>query len=271
MATELDLQAFFADRPVFTLAELAEARGETGGLGPARNQVKRHVASGRVKSVARGIYAVVPPGLDAERFQPDPFLVGAAARPEGIFAYHSALELLGAAHSVWHQLTLHCDRRRRPLVAGATRILFLATPAALAQKGLQRLGVREVRRQTRGVPTTGPERTLVECLRQPNHAGGLDEAVESVQGFPLLDFRLLARVLEAYDERALWAAVGWLTERERDAWSTPGEFLDMCRQRRPEQNQYVARGLRGGKLLSEWRLIVPAHLARGFEGSAADR
>lgn len=112
------------------------------------------------------------------------------------------------------------------------------------------------------------ERTLVECLRQPHHAGGLDEIVESVSAFPRIDFVLLERVLQAYDERVLWAAVAWMVERERDLWRPPEAFLSKCRRRGPEQNQYLLRGLRGGKLVAKWHLIVPAHLERGFEGSA---
>jgi predicted transcriptional regulator of viral defense system len=265
----LDLEAFLADSPVFTLAQLAGARGAQTHLAAARNQLKRHLASGRVKAVARELYAAVPPGLDAGRFQPDPFLVAAAARPEGVFAYHSALELLGAAHSMWHECTLHCDRRRAALQVGATRILFLSTPTALKRRRLQTVATRTIPRLTQHLIATGPERTLVEGLRQPHRVGGLEELVESVSGFPLLDFRILERVLELYDEKTLWAAAGWLTETYREVWSTPDSFLDACRRRRSRQNQYVVRGLRGGRLLRDWRLIVPAHLVGSMENRAA--
>lgn len=269
MPKPLDLDAFLAGAPVFSLEELARARGEHGQLAAARNQLKRHLASERVQAVARQIYAAVPPGLDARRFRPDPFLVAAAARPDGVFAYHSALELLGAAHSVWHECTLHCDRRRAPLEVGATRILFLATPTALKRHGFEHLAIRSVAHLSRQLWVTGPERTLVEGLRHPHHAGGLEELVESVQGFPLLDFPLFERVLAVYGENTLWAAVGWLAELHRDAWATPAAFLDRCRERRPLQNQYILRGLRGGRLLRDWRLIVPEQLAREAKNHVA--
>lgn len=268
MPRSLDLDAFLADNPVFTLADLAEARGDPARPEAARNQLKRHLASGRVKAVAREIYAEVPPGLDANRFLPDPFLVASAARPEGVFAYHSALELLGAAHSVWHEHTLHCERRRPPLQLGATRILFLSTPAPLRHRRLQTLATRKVPHLTRHLVVTGPERTLAECLRQPYRAGGLDEVVESVSGFPFLDFALLLEVLDAYDEGSLWAAVGWLTEHYRSVWEPPEAFLETCRERRTRQNQYLVRGQRGGRLVREWHLIVPGHLVGTVEHAA---
>jgi hypothetical protein len=264
-----DFEAFLARSPVFTLGELAAARGNGKGRAAARNQLKRHLARGRVKGVARELYAAVPHGVDPERFVPDPFLVAAAARPDGVFAYHSALELLGVAHSVWQECTLHCDRRRAPLRVASTRVLFLSTPTALRSRRAQTVATRHVPRATRHLVTTGPERTVVEGLRQPHRVGGLDELLESIAGLPMLDFRLLELVLEIYDERTLWAAAGWISDLHREAWSTPRNFLDECRRRRPLRSQYLVRGLRGGRLLRDWRLIVPAHLAEDREGRAA--
>lgn len=266
-----DFEAFLASSPVFTLEELAAARGNSTRRGAARNQLKRHLARGRVKSIARELYATVPRGVDPERFVPDLFLVAAAARPDGVFAYHSAFELLGAAHSVWHDCTLHCDQRRTALRVGSSRILFLATPAAIASRGAQTVATRRFPRATRQLLATGPERTFVEGLRQPHRIGGLDELMECVRGLPLLDFRLLERVLEIYDEKTLWAAAGWIAEKNAEAWSTPPEFLDQCRRRQSLQHQYLVRGLRGGRLIKDWRLIVPMHLVEEGESRAADR
>lgn len=95
-----DFEAFLADHLVFALRELSAARGAPGDETAARNQLKHHVRRGRVRQVARGIYAAVPPGLDPDAFQPDRYLVAAAGKPDGVFAYHAALELHGVAQSV---------------------------------------------------------------------------------------------------------------------------------------------------------------------------
>lgn len=267
---QLDFEEFLADHPVFALPRLAAARGDGDDLVPARHQLKYHVRTGRIRRVAHKVYAAVPPGIEPESFEPDPFQVAAAIRPEGIFAYHSALELLGQAHSAWNRVTLHCDRRRKPLSVGRFEIFSLGTPKAIEDADAETLGTREVARGEIRVVTTGPERTLVEGLRHPHHCGGLDEHTESVSGFPVLDLGLLVQVLEVYDERSLWAATGWLVERERDQWRPPEEFLDLCRRNRPRGRQYLLRGSRGGTSLPDWNLIVPSHLLGGFEGHAPD-
>lgn len=267
---KLPFDAFLADHPVFSLHELAEARGQPGDQGGAYNQLKHHLRRGRVKRVSRGVYAAVPPGIDASGFLPDRYLVGAAARPDAVFAYHAALELLGAAHSVWQECTLHCQRPRAPIEVGSTRVLFLPTPQTLRRQGLHELAIRQIAHQTRHLRVTGPERTLVEGFRQPHRVGGLPELFESASGFALLHFDLLEQVLQAYDERSLWAAVGWFVEQHQEEWSPPQAFLARCRRQRPRSNQYLLRDRRGGIALKHWNLIVPTELAHTFEGHAAD-
>lgn len=44
------------------------------------------------------------------------------------FPHHSALELLGAAYSVWRQCTLYVVGRRRPLLLDGVVVRFLDTP-----------------------------------------------------------------------------------------------------------------------------------------------
>lgn len=269
--SRFDFEAFLESAPVFSLDEIAHARGGAEQRGAARNHLKRHLRSGRLLAVAREIYARVPPGLDPGRFIPDPFLVAFAACPGCVFAYHSALELLGAAHSAWSEHTLHANVRKSPIRVGSFRIRFLPTPASIERRRASTLGTRHVPRSTRQLVVTGPERTLVEGLRRPELVGGLDELVDSVAGLPLLDFSLLEQLLAIYAERSLWAATGWLAERFSESWSTPKDFLERCRRHRPKRNQYLVRNRRGGKLVKTWRLIVPEHLEVSEGDHAADR
>ena len=120
---------FFNTHPIFSLNDAEKTLAPSGGRSATLERLKYHMKAGRLKPVTRGVYAVVPPGMPVEGFQPDPFLAAAAIRPDGIFSHHSALALLGAAHSVWHQYTLYTKRRRRPLRFNDAEIHFLDPPA----------------------------------------------------------------------------------------------------------------------------------------------
>ena len=142
--------------------------------------------------------------------------------------------------------------------------MFLARPTGFTGR-TQRLGTQQVERSGLLLRATGPERTLVEGFRRPVMAGGLEELVASAGGFPLLDLRLVERVLRTYDAANLWAATGWLLERFQTTFHVPARVLSMCERRRPRSPQYLERGSRGGVMAPRWNLILPEVLVSSGE------
>ena len=205
------LETYLRTNEVFTLEGLAQAL-HLRDAKAALDLLNYHRRLRRVKNVARGVYATVPIGLSAEEYLPDRYLVAAAIRTDAIFSHHAALELLGAAHSDWSVCTVVSERRHGRVSLGSVEIRFLRHPAALKREGLQALGTVPVTHTRRTLLVTGTERTLLDGFRQPGLVGGPEELVESAAGFGVLDLRLVSSLLEAYDERLLWAATGWFLE-----------------------------------------------------------
>lgn len=259
MNTERKLRGndFFAGHPVFSLDEAAAALMPEGKRLRVVERLKHHLRTGRLKRVTREIYAVVPPSLSQEGFHPDPFLVASAMYPDGVFSHHSALELLGAAHSLWNQCTLYVNRRRRPLVLEDATLRFLDLPPSMKGDSFKQVGIRRIERQGKRLEVTGPERTLVEGFSRPSLAGGLEELVNSAAGFTTLDLELMEEVLHRYDMAKLWAATGWFLERFQKSFHVPDALLARMEQRRPRSRAYVDRGQRGGLLVRRWNLILP--------------
>ncbi len=263
----LTTKDFLAQHPVFTLGQLAGAMGRGKDTAAALDRVKHHLRKGRLKRVAKELYAAVPRGMSPERFVPDRYLVAAAARADGILSHHAALELLGVAHSEAYLCTVLCSARRAPIWVGNVEIRFFYHPTALLRGRAVRLGVRRLERTGRPVHLTGPERTLVDGFRQPRLVGGLEELVESAAGFGVLDLDLLDRILAVYGKKALWACVGWFLERHRERFFVPEEFLARLEGKRPRSPHYVPRGWRGGVLYRRWNVVLPEGLSRGWEGA----
>lgn len=251
---------FFNTHSVFSLNEAARVLAPAGGRPGTVERLKYHLKAGRLKLVARGVYAVVPPGVPVKNFQPDPFLVAAAVRPDGVFSYHSALELLGAAHSVWTRYTLYVEQRRRPLRLSNTDIRFLEHPGSMRTAPCRKLGLRRVEYRGKLLQTTGPERTLVEGFRRPAEVGGLQELVNSAGGFAVLDLDLLQEVLHCYDIANLWAATGWFLERFRKSFHVTEKVLYQMAQHCPRAPQYLERNRRDGVLAARWNLLLPKEL-----------
>ncbi len=265
----METSQFLQTHPVFTLAEAARVLQPAGGKKATIERLKYHQSRGRIKLVAREIYATKPLDLPSEKFQPDAFLVAAALRADAVFSHHSALELLGAAHSEWSLVTVCTRRRRPPLDLGSQQVRFLAPPPGLRRGRREDLGIREVGRGNRILRTTGPERALLDGFRQPHLAGGVEELVESAAGFPVLELELLRELLELYETKGLWAAAGWFLERYHRTFYVPDPFLAHLEERIPRSPHYLVRAARGGTFIPRWNLIVPDSLTRGAEPNEA--
>ncbi len=260
---QVKLGAFFADHPVFTLDEVASFAAQR--LSPAAVTARLSYATrtGRIRSISRGIYVVTPPGRSALTTHIDPFLVALAARPDAIFSHHSALELLGAAHSAWSTCTLYCSGARMEWEFDGSSIRAVPHPTALARCAMTELGTRRVERRGSIVRTTGPERTLIEGFRQPSLVGGVSELVASAAGFATLDIDLLAKLLELYAIRRLWAAVGWFLEVNAQSFAVSEADLLRFEQHRPNAPQYLVRATRGGNFIARWNLVLPQEIGKG--------
>jgi len=146
---------YLAMHPAFSLDEAERALAPAGGRAAAFERLNHHVGAGHLRRVARGLYAVVLPGVAPARFHPDPFLVAASARPDAIFSHHSALELLGVAHSAWTVCTAYLARWRRPLACAGSKVRFLDLPDAFRTKAATQVGTRTLERRWPATPV-GP-------------------------------------------------------------------------------------------------------------------
>jgi predicted transcriptional regulator of viral defense system len=262
---KMKTETFFSRNPVFSFAEavstLAPERDRRGMV----DRLKYHVKNRILKQVARGVYAVVPSGEDPGKFRPDPFLVGLALRPDAVFSHHSALELLGASHSIWSSVTLFSARRRPSLSTDGMKFSVFRNPMQMNASGESAIGTRKVERRGKLLLVTGPERTLVEGFRRPALVGGVEELVTSAAGFAALDMKLLQEVLERYGTSRLWAAAGWFLEQMQNDFHVKEDVLSLCERKKPRAPQYLERDSLGGELSKRWNLILPHSMTKAVE------
>jgi predicted transcriptional regulator of viral defense system len=259
-----------ADHPILTLDVWARALGGgPRGRARARDAARYYARTARVRLVTRGIYAVVPPGADPDRFQPDPFLVANALRPDAVVSHHSAWTLLGKAHSPVHFATYLTKTPRRLLRFHGFEWRALPHPRRLIEKRRTDLGVIRVDRRGVLVSTTGPERTLVDGFAGLRWAGGLEEHVQSASGVDALDLDLLERYLGFLDSRLLHAAVGWFLEAHQRVAPNAEPWLRRFERRGPRQPLYLGSRRLGGVLVRRWNILVPRSLLATVSGAEA--
>jgi hypothetical protein len=106
----------------------------------------------------------------------------------------------------------------------------------------------------------------VDGLRELSLVGGLDELVESMDGFATLRPDALKEILRAYHNRRLWAGVGWYLQRRRESLFLDASILKDFQKHRPRTRVYLVPGQRGGVLARDWNLVVAEHLQGSGRG-----
>ncbi len=267
----MDTSTFLQTHRVFNLDQAVRALSPVGGRKATLERLKYAAGRGKLKKLARGVYASVPPGAEPATFQPDRFLAAAALRPDAIFSHHSALELLGAAHSEWRHCTAYSARRSQAFDLDGLELRFLSHPQRLVRQDAVELGTRIVHRLDRELRVTGPERTLLDGFRRPDLVGGHAELVESAAGFPVLELPLLFELLNAFRQKLLWATVGWFLDTYRATFFVSEDDLVHMEKHVPRAPLYLERDQRGGVLVRRWNLIVPDVMLEGREPDESQR
>lgn len=132
----MKLEKFLRQNPVFTDKEFVKFLGSKGAL-KARAQeslLAYHTRTGRLLRVRRGLYAVVPVGVNPETYPFDPFLLAAKMVDDSVLAYHTALEFHGKAYSVQSQFSYLTRRAARSLTFRTFNFRPVMFPKSLRAK-----------------------------------------------------------------------------------------------------------------------------------------
>jgi predicted transcriptional regulator of viral defense system len=251
---------FFAQHAVFRFEEFRAAHQSEGTRSPktTASVLKQHVAAGNLLNVRRGLYARVPNGASAATFQVDPYLLASRLSEDAVIAYHSALQLLGKAHSQSQRITYLSGRRAKPFVFQGTEYVCVLAPVSLRRLPDLGGGLREEHRQGLTVRITGYERTLVDVLDAPQYGGGWEEIWRSLEGIEFVDLDFVVDYALRLGSALTIARVGFFLEQHKDELIVEDRYLEALRARAPTQPRYFERRHRkGGKLIPRWNLIVP--------------
>lgn len=182
---------------------------------------------------------------------PNPYRLGARVTSPYAFSYGSALALHGASTAA----------RSEVLVASPHRFEAFEFNGVVYRRALPwpEDALVKVSVGPEFVWTTTAERTLVDCVRVPANAGGVAELMRGVSALPSLDGEGLLRWVDHYAEANLAARLGFVLESS-DLAGLDAKLLVELERRRPHARVYLEPGTRGGKLVSRWNVIVPAHL-----------
>jgi len=108
----MEYNNFFNSHPVFTIEELRSAVNSKN-IKSIYNNLKYYLNKNRIRSVRQGIYYVIPEGSQPDKFYPNNILVASCLSKDAVLAFHSALEVMGYGHSLFHRFFYYSPDRKR--------------------------------------------------------------------------------------------------------------------------------------------------------------
>lgn len=255
---------FFYRHSVFTRQEfLAEyLKGGDKSEYTANSVLAQHVASGRLLRVRRGLYTVVPPGLDPEKYSVDPYLLATKFADDAVVAYHAALQYYGKAYSIWHRFHFLIKGRVRPFRFRNSEFVAIQMPAPLRALSDAGGGIVEKPHLGGTIRVTTFERTMVDVLDRPELSGGGEEIWRSLEMVEFFDLDAVISYTLKLGSALTVARVGFYLEQHREQLMVEKRHLESLQTHRPKQPRYMGQKKKSGKFFSNWNLVVPEYILK---------
>lgn len=265
------VERFLSTHPVFNRAEFRERVSPGQPLSSADSLLRYHAASRRIRHVAPGVYAAVPPHLDPANFHPDRIMVASRIRADGVLAYHTALELHGLAYSESSQTQLLSRGRPGEVKTLVGPVRFIAQPVALRRRSEEMTGTIKIDRRGLDVVATGVERTLVDCIERPDLTGGVEELANALHGVKAFDVHRFAEFALARENQTLVGVCGaWLESRKEELFVDGGVLNELKRGAPPTPRPALGSNAQG-KAAEGWNVVLPSDfLEPSFEGMSPE-
>lgn len=243
----------------FTLDEASQALDKPRST--VLDEIKYLMKQDYVHSVRRELYVFDPErtGRLADRY-----VVASKVTEPYVFGYHSALDLHGVAQSaIYTDVYIATPNRFSSFEYEGARVRRVGTEAELIDAG-----ATKVKRSGTNLQVASRELALVQCADRLKYAGGLEEVLLSLEGFPYLRWDVLEELLSLIGKKVLYRKVGFILRYHAERWDPPNELLDRLEDSGRGQASYFGTTPgRGGTLVPRWDLVVPQRLvAEGRDG-----
>lgn len=247
-------EKFFQTHPVFTHDEYAQSR-ESASPRTVDSLLRKHVASGRVTRVRRGLYVAPTMGASAETV--DPFLVATKAAPDAAISHHAALQFHGRAYSMWSQVTFLTTYATRGFRFGPVEYVPVRPTEQVAELPDMGGGVERVPIGGGTVRVSTCERAMVDVLHSPTLGGGWEEIFRSLSMVEFFDLEAVITYTLALDSAVTAARVGYFLSSHRERLFVEEAHLARLAKHAPRQARYLDTARDPGRLVHPWNLIVP--------------
>ena len=239
----MDIYFELMQYPVFPANKLMEYYSS---IRTARQVLTRLVQSGRVERIRKDLYTCI----SGETLDPvaDRFQIASAITPTSYVTHHTAMEYHGITNQVYYDVYVASVTKFSPVYFQGYTYHYVSSRFA---DGI----IEPV--FGGGVKVTDLERTVIDCIKDFEKVGGLEELRDNLTSIQSLKEDLLLKYLNLYDNQFLYQKTGWLLQQENAHLKLSDDFFRICQERIGKSKRYLAKEHDKGLYNATWRLILP--------------
>ena len=222
------------------------------------------IKKGRLVAIRKGIFLVVFPTEQDEKYELDKLLIASKIRKEYYLGFHTALEYYGSAYSVFNEAYV-CTKPRHRFNSFSYRHFTF-----------KHVAVKDVSSQVFEKPygrnflkVSSKERTFIECVDRPQYVGGWEECIKSLENLSGIDAEQLISLTLKQKGKSLPSRVGYMLELLKN--SSPfyehitDSMLNKIEAKTRDPPQYLVSGQKS-TLNRRWNLCIPEDFEEKLRG-----
>ncbi|GFO97509.1 hypothetical protein ig2599ANME_1713 [groundwater metagenome] len=238
----------FYEKEVFRSGETYKV---TSNKKTARQVLFRLKLKGYVKQIRRGLFAIVPAQMIGKAFTPDKILIASRLTEPYFLSHHTALEIHGVAQSYLNVAYVSTNKILKPFDFHDISYKFVTTRYLF--------GVEHILRGSQKISVSDRERTILDCIRNIEYAGGFEELAKSISAFPSINYKKLLKYLVFFNENSLYHRAGFIFGGLKDELNVPDDFLEKVKEKMSARAYYLIPGKKG-VYFKEWNVIAPKNI-----------
>lgn len=270
----MNIDEFFYEHPVFRYEEFASWKSQIVSIKDAsiKTSLRYYVKTERIKPVRRKLYAVIPPNQTSDSLNVDPYLISGKITEDAVLGYHTALELMGAAYSIFGQYSYITEQKSKPFEFQGQWFQAVKPAKALQKSNNVNFGIKVIERQGVQIKITNPARTFVDVLDRIELSGGWEEVYRSISNIAVLDINEVIQYSLMLKNARLAAKVGYFLSQRQGAFAVTEKQLAPLLAAKPKIAQYTSTLEQGPfQYIKQWNIFLPvAVIQQSWEEPDAD-
>lgn len=242
----MDIYFELMQYPVFSAKKMTEYYSS---IRTARQVLTRLIQNGQVERIRNDLYTCI----SGETLDPvaDRFQIASAITATSYVTHHSALEYHGITNQVYYDVYVASETKFSSFYYQGYTYHYVSSRF---QDGVIEPSFGG------GLKVTDLERTVIDCIKDFEKIGGLEELLDNLTSIQSLDEGALLKYLDLYDNQFLYQKTGYLLQQENQHLHLSEDFYRACRNRIGKSKRYLQKGHKEGQYNAEWCLILPNYM-----------